>query len=127
MCFNGWVSFQYSQSTGVLNHDGLVVGTGYSGAGYGKNDPECQQIPNVGPLPRGGYVIGAPYDHPTLGPHVMNLTPYPANEMYGRSLFRIHGDNPAHVGESSDGCIVLELAAREVISQSGDSVLQVVL
>ena len=121
------MSHQYSQTSGAWSLDGLPVGTGYAGHLEGRNNPAMQEIRNVGPLPRGGYLIGAPYDHPTLGPHVMNLTPYPANEMYGRSLFRIHGDNPAHVGESSDGCIVLELAAREVISQSGDSVLQVVL
>lgn len=120
------MSFQYSQSTGGISRDGLVVGTGYSGAGYGKNDPECEQIPNVGPIPRGGYLIGIPFDDPKLGPHVMKLTPYPANEMYGRSGFYMHGDDMARPGDGSEGCIVMSRDVRDIVSQSADNQLTVV-
>ena len=120
------MSFNYHQASGVLDHDGLIVGTGYSGAGAGKNNPAMQEVPDVGPLPQGGYLIGDPFDHPELGPHVMRLTPYPANEMYGRSGFLMHGDNPAHPGESSEGCIVMPRDVRDIVSQSADNHLTVV-
>jgi deoxycytidine triphosphate deaminase len=36
----------------------------------------------------------------------MALTPALDNDMCDRSGFFIHLDNPIHIGESSDGCIV---------------------
>lgn len=118
--------FQYHQSSGVTDHDGLILGTGYSGAGPGKNACDYQNVPDVGPIPQGTYTIGDPFDSPTHGPHAMRLTPDPENEMFGRSAFLIHGDNPEHIGESSEGCIVLACGIREMISASADNRLTVV-
>jgi hypothetical protein len=98
---------------------------GYSGA-YGFGSAEFQQDHNIGPLPQGTYTIGAAQDHPVLGPLALPLTPDPANEMFGRSGFFIHGDNASHPGHSSDGCIIMGPAQRQAISASGDTELQVV-
>lgn len=108
----------YQQSTGALtDDDGVFLCTGYAGRDgvvlmegrppvNGKNNPELQNLHNVGPLPRGTYTISPLHVVPHLGP-CCALTPDPANVMFGRSGFFIHLDNPAHVGASSDGCIVL--------------------
>lgn len=71
-----------------------------------KNNPEFQDVHNVGPLPQGQYTIGPLHTVPHMGP-CMPLTPEPANSMFGRAGFFVHLDNPAHVGASSDGCIVV--------------------
>ena len=113
----------YAQRTGALAHDATSEGSGYSGTGRGRNDPDMQALAGVGPIPRGAYRIGAPYDHPHLGPCVMNLTPSPDTETFGRTLFRIHGDNQNH--DASHGCIVLGPALRHRIAASGDTDLTV--
>jgi hypothetical protein len=102
-----------------------AVFLGYSGA-YGFGSPEFQQDHNVGPLPQGKYTIEKAIDSPTLGALALPLTPDPANEMCGRSGFLIHGENSNHPGHSSDGCIILSAAARQAISASGDTELQVI-
>src|ERR1700761_8617023 len=104
--------FTYQQSTGVLSHDGQALWTGYSGNGPDINRPESQAIKMHGPLPQGRYTIGHPYAHPHLGPVTMNLEPAPANEMFGRGDFRIHGDNSLMNRTASDGCIIMPLATR---------------
>jgi len=101
---------------------------GYSGFGAGKNNPALEYEPNIGPIPRGLYQIGAPED-PDGGPHgpfVLPLTPDPANQMFGRSGFLIHGDSVLHPGTASRGCIILDDAIREQIAASGDDQLQVI-
>jgi hypothetical protein len=50
----------------------------------------------------------------------MPLTPDPSNEMFGRSAFFIHGDNPQLNHTASDGCIILIRPLRADISNSGD-------
>ena len=117
----------HSQSTGVTtNPDEGVTGHGYAGNGDGKNNPAMQNVEGIGPLPRGRYTIGPAYDHPHLGPVTMNLTPDPANEMYGRSEFRIHGDSKAAPGTASKGCIVQNHSVRDAINASDDKDLEVV-
>jgi hypothetical protein len=44
-------AWTYAQKTGELQQDGKNVATGYSGAGPGKNNPEMENIRNVGPIP----------------------------------------------------------------------------
>ena len=55
----------YSQATGQLSKNGVLIGTGYSGAGLsmatGRNNPVMQAIPNQGPIPVGLYLIGGAY------------------------------------------------------------------
>ena len=114
----------YSQSTGRLTHYGELIGTGYAGHPPYVNDPLAQDKHGCGPLPQGMYTIGQEVSS-TLGPITMPLQPYPQNEMYGRSGFYMHGDNPAHVGWSSDGCIIMPHDVRNQVSVSTDRVLMV--
>jgi hypothetical protein len=114
----------YRQSTGEWI-GGDFSGTGYSGAPAGKNDPELQNVKDVGPIPQGRYTIGPAFDADPQGPVTMRLTPDPENEMFGRDGFLIHGDtDPA--GFASTGCIVLPLQVREQIASSDDKRLEVV-
>ncbi len=114
----------YSQSTGALTQNGAPQGTGYSGTGAGRNNAGMQGTANVGPIPQGTYTIGNAYDTRTHGPHVMRLTPAPGTNTLGRDGFLIHGDNVRH--DASQGCIVIDRATRDRISQSVDRQLQVV-
>jgi hypothetical protein len=120
--------FTYGQRSGLLQHDGVFIGSGYSGGGDGKDNPKLQAVRNVGPIPVGKYTIGAPeaLEGGPHGPFVLPLTPDPANEMFGRSGFLIHGDSVNHPGEASKGCIVMAWAIREAIVKWGDPELQVV-
>lgn len=117
------MTWSYSQKTGELLRDGAFEGTGYSGTRGGRNNPDAQNIPNVGPIPRGMYRIGQAYDHPELGPCVMNLDQQPGTMTFGRDLFRIHGDNARH--DASHGCIILGPAIRRLIAASEDRELVV--
>jgi hypothetical protein len=98
---------------------------GYSGAGDNKNVPASQWIKNKGPIPCGIYTIEPPIDTKTHGPYVLWLTPDPANEMFGRSAFGIHGDSLVAPGTASEGCIILSRVSRETIWLSGDHILEV--
>lgn len=116
----------YDQSSGQLFRDGQIVGTGYAGNGEGKNNPAMQHVSNVGPIPRGRYRIGPPHDTKLHGPFVLPLTEDPANEMFGRSGFLIHGDSIAAPGTASEGCIIMARSIREKIYLSDDRMLEVV-
>lgn len=119
--------WSYHQSSGALyDAAGLHIATGYSGAPAGKNDPTKQDIPKVGPIPRGLYTIGVPFASATHGPFAIHLTPGPGNEMHGRDGFLCHGDSKEHPGAASEGCIILQRAIREQVWSSGDHRLRVV-
>ena len=98
-------------------------GRGYSGRGEGRNNIEKVKVRMVGPIPPGCYRIGPAYAHARLGPVTMNLDPVPGTAMFGRSLFRIHGDNAAH--DASNGCIILSRVLRDAIAASPDRLLDV--
>lgn len=115
----------YYQRTGVIQHNAVVIGTGYSGTGTGFNNSADQSKHNLGPIPRGMYTIGAPKDEPH-NPYVLPLVPDKGNQMFGRSGFLIHGDSIAHPGAASQGCIILPRWIREKIVASKDAVLEVV-
>ncbi len=116
----------------MYRDDATLAWTGYAGGNKGANpeavnNPEMENIPRVGPLPRGFYTINEPYAHPVLGPCTMNLTADPTNEMFGRDKFRIHGDNSKANRSASEGCIVKSPRAdRQMIWDSGDHRLHVV-
>jgi|SRR5438067_6173148 len=114
--------WQYSQRTGNLYRDTVWVGAGYSGAGWGRNNPELEEVRNLGPIPRGRYRIGAAHDTADHGPHVMALAPVLHNA-HGRTGFLIHGDNSTHT--ASQGCIILGPHIRSQISESADTELEV--
>jgi hypothetical protein len=114
----------YSQLSGELVHACRVVGHGYSGTGEGRNNPGMQAMACVGPIPQGVYKIGTSYHDPHLGPCVMHLDPEPGTDTFGRSLFRIHGNNAAN--DASEGCVILGPAVRASISASLDRDLTVI-
>ncbi len=118
----------YRQSSGQLRRDdGVLIATGYAGHGAGKNNPEWQNIPNMGPLPCGFYDIDPePFTHPKCGPFCLRLTPDPANEMFGRAGFLFHGDSINQPGTASEGCIIQARSIREKVAGSKDYRLQVV-
>ena len=117
----------YSQSSGFLyDPEGNLVAVGYSGAGEGKNNPDLQHKKNVGPIPRGMWVIGEAYDSENnLGPLAIPLYPH-NHDALDRTDFRSHGDSAAHPGEASEGCIVLARHIREMIILSGNRLLRVI-
>lgn len=120
------MTWTYRQTNGILMKDGEWEATGYSGTGEGRNNPAMQNVPDVGPIPVGQYVIGDAYDDPQgLGPCVMHLDPYPNTNTFGRSLFRIHGDNSEH--DASHGCVILGPATRHLIDASDDRTLVVTI
>ena len=116
----------YRQHDGALLRDGSQVATGYSGFGLHKNDPRSEDVKNLGPLPKGKYFIGKPYDSPNVGPFALPLEALPGTETYGRGDFRIHGDSAIHPGAASHGCIIAALDVRKTIAASGETLLEVV-
>lgn len=118
------MSWTYKQSTGEMISPKGTVSQGYSGHDIGKNNPEKQNIPKIGPIPRGVYTIGPSYDDPHKGPCVMRLTPDPKDEMFGRAGFLIHGDNSKH--DASEGCIIFGPVTRHAIDHSIDRILNVI-
>jgi len=119
-----WV---YEQLTGRLYADnGVLLGVGYSGAGDCKNNPATQSMKDRGPIPVGQYRIGSPVNTVTHGPFVLQLTPNPQNEMFGRSGFLIHGDSVVNPGTASEGCIIMSRDVRTAIVESRDFDLQVI-
>lgn len=112
------MSWMYTQSSGELTKDGTFEGTGYSGTGFGRNNPAAQSIQNVGPIPTGAYIIGDAYDDDHLGPCVMHLDSAEDTNTFGRSLFRIHGNNADN--DASHGCVILGPSIRYLIATSDD-------
>lgn len=122
----------WDQSAGELRLNGKVVSRGYSGNGRGKNNPSLENLAGVGPVPRGRYKIGAPYNSSNVGPFTLPLDAIdtrPGDDTHqptGRSAFRIHGDSVRAPGTASRGCIILPRNIREVIWKSGLRVLEVI-
>ena len=117
----------YRQLTGALDRDGVIAGSGYSGAApLGRNNPQMQNVREVGPIPQGRYIIGRPFDSDDHGPFCLPLVADPENEMFERSGFLMHGDSKEHPGCASKGCIIMPRDVREKVSYGGDSLLTVV-
>lgn len=123
------MSWIYEQSTGKLWHDNVFIGTGYSGAGEGKNNAAMEDQHDVGPIPRGRYMVGPafPGNYEHKGPIVMPLIPNPEDDMFGRSGFLIHGDSIGAPGTASKGCIIFIRDIRQKIAASQDRELAVTL
>ena len=118
--------WQYAQKTGQLKIGGVTVSVGYSGKkGLGRNDPSKENIQAVGPIPKGRYRIGKPYEHASKGPVTMALAPI-GHTALGRTHFLIHGDGVKNPGDASEGCIVLDRKTREAIAKSDDTELVVI-
>lgn len=117
----------YKQATGEFRQYAQpnALGYGYAGHGEGKNNPAMEGVHNIGPLPRGEYRIGPAQKHKHLG-LAMYLTPKDLHKMLNRGGFFIHLENPAHPGESSEGCPVVSFVLFKLIADSGDHDLKVV-
>jgi Protein of unknown function (DUF2778) len=98
----------FNSTTGELDRDGVWEGVGYSGYEAGRNNPAMENVPDIGPLPRGFYIVTAcdPTEHPNLAPPIFRLTP-DGWDALGRSGLMIHGDSIQHPGEASHGCLIL--------------------
>lgn len=120
-------AWTYSQRTGELQQDGKHVATGYSGAGSGKNNPEKENVRNVGPIPRGEWtIVGPPVNTAEHGPYVLTLKPSADTPTFGRDGFLLHGDSKESPGCASHGCVIMPRSAREEVWKSGDRDLEVV-
>lgn len=116
----------YFQSSGILlKPDGDMQATGYSGHGVGVDNPTDQNIPDVGPIPQGLYLIGQEFTHPQCGPISMRLDPMDGTNTFGRSGFLMHGDTISLDHTASHGCIIMDRITRTVVSISSDRVLSV--
>jgi RHS repeat-associated protein len=126
------LEWQYSQSSGQLNHVSgqtgvTLVGTGYSGHGLGLNNPAMQNVQNVGPIPQGTWTI-EPQQNNTTGsgrnlPASMRLSPH---DEINRAGFLIHGDNGRGDQSASTGCIILNREIRNQIGRSNNNILKVI-
>lgn len=115
----------------MLDPDGKLVQQLYAGCGDGRNNPAMQGIHGVGPLPVGGYTIGTlEATHTTAGGHLLTdsaaLVPDPANEMFGRSGFRIHGRKSLVDMDASNGCPILDHGPRMSVLNSECKRLRVI-
>jgi hypothetical protein len=120
--------FEFNVRDGILTHNGESISGGntvYSGHGAGLNNPDMETVRGEGPLPRGEYRIGPAYDDPHLGPCVMHLDPMPGTNEFGRSLFRMHGDNAELDHTASDGCVIAAHDIRKLVATSQDKFLKV--
>ncbi|MBX3021994.1 MAG: PKD domain-containing protein [Bdellovibrionales bacterium] len=124
------LTWEYNNGTGQLTHidnnTGVrtPAGTGYSGTGQGRNNPDMSPVSNVGPIPTGSYTIRPPINSPQTGPNALPLNPNSGTNTFGRSGFQIHGNNPSN--DASHGCIILPPGVRNQIINSGDNDLNVV-
>ncbi|MDU6411135.1 MAG: DUF2778 domain-containing protein [Yersiniaceae bacterium] len=118
------MSWEYSQSTGVLTHNGNFFAKGYSGSGNGINNPALESVPRKGPIPKGKYrITGA---HNTVTPVTIILTPVAGTNTFGRDNFRIHGGSRSGAMTASKGCIIINGAEnRQHIMNSKDTLLVV--
>lgn len=124
-----WVYVQKTGKIYSLGENGSLTyhGLAYSGHGKGLNEPSLQTKKNVGPIPEGKWIMtGMHYDKHT-GPHTIFLAPARGTKTFGRTLFRIHGDNAEHNHSASRGCIVISPASKRTsMWRGGDHTLIVV-
>ena len=101
-------TWTYSQSTGeMVGPDGETM-QGYSGYGDGLNNPDMQDVENVGPIPRGNWEVTG-YRSTLHGKsHNTVVVLNPLNVDTKRLHFLIHGGYGPSNPTASNGCIVIE-------------------
>lgn len=101
--------WKYSQSTGqCFDPKGNLLMYGWSGQKAGLNNPQCQEIHGIGPIPRGVWKMVAYFaNHPSMGLGVIQLIPDTGTQTFGRFGFFIHGLAIRNPLASSEGCIVI--------------------
>jgi RHS repeat-associated protein len=127
---------RYEQSTGQMYLiDGLTgkeqfLGQGYAGNGFGFNNPDAQNVSNIGPIPEGLYSVGSIRDNrvriglPNERVMEASLRLTPITNIGARSGFLIHSD--FGVSTASNGCICTPVTVREAVANTGVRRLQVV-
>ncbi len=121
---------EYNSTTGQYTHVDPAtgvrtpLGTGYAGTGDGRNNPDMENVPFIGPIPDGDYDLGEPYNNPNTGPYTMNLDPRPGTNTHGRDRFRFHGDNEE--GDASEGCPIGNRNTRRRVNDDPDRLFRVV-
>jgi hypothetical protein len=104
-------SYEYHISSGLFKaSDGWSI-TCYSGASGYRDDPSKISVKDKGPIPTGAFYITGVTS--SKGPNTIVLQPDGNNDMYGRTDFRIHGDNST--GTASSGCIIMGPNGRQKI------------
>jgi hypothetical protein len=115
----------YHRRTGEMFRDSELKASGYSGRMTNKNNPSRQHVKGLGPIPQGRYRITE--NTQTKGPLTLVLQPDESNNMFGRDLFRIHGERTYGPGGwASEGCIILPPSLRREIWRHRDEGLLVV-
>jgi hypothetical protein len=118
--------WRYSIRSRKITENGVEAGIGHSGWGEYANDPTKCNVKKLGPLPPGKYRFGPAYKHDHLGPITMNLEPLPGTDTFGRSLFRIHGDNRTpEPFDASHGCLIAPRDVRMKMIHARDRILEV--
>lgn len=121
--------WSYQQSTGNLTDPKgtTYYRVGYSGRDRGLNNSLMQDVPDIGPIPQGLWLIDAEwFDDPEKGPMVVHLIPLFPTDVFGRDGFMIHGDNEEMNHTASEGCLILPRVYRQAIKDSGDTRLEVI-
>jgi hypothetical protein len=117
----------YRIKSGILTYNDTVLGIGYSGNANGVNNPDLEASPGIGPIPRTTYLMSAPRDSENTGPFSIPLVPKYPEATFGRTLFRVHGDNRYMNHSASHGCIILPRPVRErMYMLSTDKLLKVI-
>lgn len=106
----------YQVATGrFMDAAGPLLYRCYSGKfGPARDNPDAEAEPNRGPIPRGRWMMGKPYNSAKVGPLAIPLLPAAETSTFGRSAFLIHGDNAA--GDASEGCIVAPRPLRHMLA-----------
>lgn len=121
------MSWTWHISLGEMESPTGEIYHGYSGApGTSLNNPAYCSVANVGPIPQGFWSMGTPRDDAHKGCDVIPLHPDFSTDTHGRSGFLIHGDSIAHPGTASEGCIILDHAARMTLINSAEKLLAVI-
>jgi len=101
---------QSVQNTGEFFINGIKEGTGFAGAPDYINNPAAQCLQDLGPLPKGWYIMTDGDNAVTK--HSIRLTPTDGTDMCGRHSMLIHGDSIDAPGTGSQGCIILRVDIR---------------
>jgi hypothetical protein len=127
----------FQLSTGEIRLNGVLLGTGYSGAEGFINDPGATGLVGQGPIPIGDWNIQGPVNSLETGPFSLPLVAASGTETFGRSLFLIHGGlagepvdsptiTPGGRRTASHGCLIAGPDIRHQIANDSDHLLRVV-
>lgn len=118
--------YGYNISSRILTRNSAIIAkplnalsTPYSGTHAGRNNPAMCNVPQIGPLPAVRYRIGRSHYSENTGRVTFDLTPFPGVDVFGRSLFRIHGNDKQN--DASHGCLILDYDVRVEMAKVIDS------